>query len=557
MGPLQSEKILRSNTIFLICLVAFIPVHLIGIEQHGFWGDEAITASVSLLPLKKLIANRLEAGHFPTYFIIIKYWGKIFGTSEASLRFPSLLFMAAAFGGLWQFSRRFLSAMPVAALLFLFLFFFNPTVFRLSQEARMYGPLLCTTLFSSYYFLVYLEKGSSNSLVLNITFMMMSLALHAQGFILLAVQLLYLLLRHREKLGKYLLFLSLPLLIFLIVWQSGSSNYKVDRLPPSFNPIGFFTVLARAGMFAAGETDAFIFRIPPWSNLVVVANILFAFFLASCLHWLAQQTNKNIDHDKTVRRQAAALYYLLFLLASYFLVMVILGVLDIRAAHRVRYFITIIPYIFIIIAVGIVHLGEFLQSAWHGFEWLVYGSLHDERTWQPPWPESVKYVGSRIFGGIVLLVFAFLYSYAVSLQLHWKGPGYKEAILLLKENYRENEPVITCCMPKMQYGFIYFGAGHITKRLQLPRMKSIGRTRLRIKNITGSSDRVWFLFYRDFSGPTDPVLQAFNGAYPNYSIFLDRKYPVARLIGYEKTEIPYDPDDPLGFKRLNRQDNFR
>ena len=148
-----------------------------------------------------------------------------------------------------------------------------------------------------------------------------------------------------------------------------------------------------------------------------------------------------------------------------------------------------------------------------------------------------------------MLVFSFLYMHALHLQLNWKGPGYKEAILSLKENYREGEPVILCCMPNMRYGFNYYGADHINRRLQLPRLKSIGYTRERIKRITGNSDRVWFLFYRHFPGVTDPVLQAFTDAYPNHSKFFDRQYPVARLIGYEKTKIPYNPEDPFGLKK--------
>ncbi len=556
MGPRSSsEKILQSNTVLLICLIAFIPVHLYGINQHGFWGDEAISASVSLFPLNKLIANRLAAGHFPTYFILLKYWGNIFGTSEASLRLPSLLFMTAAFGGLWQFSRRFLSAMPAAALLFLFLFFFNPTVFRLSQEARMYGPLVCTTIFCTYYFALFLDTKSVRPLLYCIAFLMLSLSIHAQAFILLAGQLLYLLIWHRRLLIKYAGVLALPLLVFVLIWQAGSAGYKVDHLPPSFLPHAVLSVLARAGMFAAGETDAYIFRIPPWSDLIVLTNIIFLTFLASCLFGFKRQTNTSEVLDDRVQSQRKALLYLFFLLAFYFAVMAVLGVLNLRAAHRVRYFITVYPYLLIIVAIGAVHLGEFLQSLWQALRRLINGQNYANATSHLSWSQNAQYIFSRVLAGCIILIFAFLYSYALSLQLHWKGPGYKEAILQLKENYQEGEPVITCCMPNIQYGFMYYEAQHINRRLHLPRMKSVSYTRSRIKRITGNSDRVWFLFYRDMPEMTDPVLQAFNGFYSNYSIFFDRKYPVARLIGYEKTKIPYDPDDPLGFKKNKQQDN--
>ncbi len=555
MKAVQIEKVLQSNKMLLICLVAFIPVHLYGISQHGFWGDEAITASVSMFPLKKLIANRLAAGHFPTYFILVKYWGQMFGTSEASLRFPSLLFMTAAFGSLWLFSRRFLAAMPAAALLLLLLFFFNPNVFRLSQEARMYGPLVCTTIFCTYYFALFLETKDTRSLVKSIAFMMLSLSIHAQALLLLAAQLLYLLIWHRRLLIRYAGVLSLPLLVFILIWQAGSADYKVDHLPPSFLPHAVLSVLARAGMFAAGETDAYIFRTPPWSELTVLTNIIFLPFLASCLFWFKRQTGTPAAVDAQVRNQRMALAHIFFLLSFYFAVMVVLGVLDLRAAHRVRYFITVYPYILIIVAIGALYLGESLQSFWLALQRLIIGQNSTVANSSVSWIQNARYIGSRVLAGCIILVFTFLYSYALSLQLHWKGPGYKETILLLKENYKEGDPVITCCMPNIQFGFMYYGAQHITRRLHLPRMKSVSYTASRIKGITRDSDRVWFLFYRDIPELTDPVLQAFNSFYNNYEVFFDKKYPAARLIGYEKTIIPYDPDDPLGFKRLKQQEN--
>ena len=557
MGPLTSERILHSNAILLFCLAAFIPVHFFGINHHGFWGDETITASVSLMPLKELIANRLQAGHFPPYFILIKYWGEIFGTSEASLRFPSLLFMTTAFGGIWLFSRRYLAATPAAALLFLLLFFFNPTVFRLSQEARMYGPLVCTTIFSSYFFLVFLEKGDSRPLIACLTFLILSLVIHAQAFLLLAIQLLFLLLLHRRKLFKYLGGLFLPLLIFLVVWKTGSSDYNVAHLPPSFKPLAVITVLARAGMFAAGETDAYLFRTPPWSDLVFPANIIFLFFLASCLQWFFGKNRPAAEIDEKTRLQTSALSYLFFLLVLYFAVMVVLGVLDIRAAHRVRYFITAFPYIFIVVAVGAVHLPDFLERAWYALQFFSWCQTSSDAHIKTLSSGQIVFIASRIIAGSLMLVYAFLYAQALHMQLNWKGPGYKEAILQLKENYREGEPVITCCMPNMQYGFNYYGADHIQRRLHLPRRKSISYTSVRIKKITGDSDRVWFLFYRNIPEQTDPVLQSFEEAYKDYSIFFDQKYPVARLLGYEKKKIPYDPDDPLGLKHLIQREENR
>ncbi len=548
-----SIDILRSNKILLIFLVAFIPVHLIGIGDHGFWYDETITGAVSFYSVGEIIKDRLSNSHFPTYFILLKFWGDLFGKSEVSLRIPSLFFMTGAFGAFWLICRRYLALIPEAAVLALVLFFFHPTVFRLSQEARMYGPLLCLTLFSSYFFLVYLETAGKRPLIYCIAFLMAAIAMHAQAFLLLLVQLSYLLLWHRRLIAGYLAYLFIPLILFLLLWKTGSADYSVSHRPTNITPEAIKIISARAGLIAAGESDAYIFRMPPWSKLILEANTFFVLFLASSMFWffkrsLAVGTAAGIKEEEAEIHRLA-LSYLFYLLIIFYVVLIILGILNFREPHRVRYQITVFPVLVFIVAVGMVNLGAFLQKVWQSYQKFVYG-FQFSCSGKGGKAIDVPYIVSRCFAGCIVLAFAFLYLYALNIHANWRGPGYKETILLIKENYQEGDSVITSSMPRMYYGFDYFGAGDIPGRLDL-NIKEVSAlsnkfqsyppklaAEKKIRRVTGKSNRVWLLIYRDIAKNRLPVTRFFEDVNPEYAMFFSQKFSTAQLRGYERH---YDP----------------
>jgi hypothetical protein len=545
---------LRSNRVLLMFLIVFVPIHMIGIGDHGFWYDETISGIVSFYPVSELIKDRLSNSHFPTYFLLLKFWGELFGKSEVSLRIPSLLFMTGAFGAFWLICRRYFALIPEAAVLALVLFFFHPTVIKVSQEARMYGPLLCLTLFSSYFFLVYLETSGKRPLLFCIAFLMAAITIHAQALILLLVQLSYLLLRHRPLITRYLAYLSVPLILFLLLWKSGSGDYSVSHRRLNIAPEAIKIVSERAGLIAAGESDAYIFRNPPWSKLILEANVVFGLFLASCTFWLFNRSAAvgvaaEIKHEEEEKHRLA-LSYLLYQFIFFYGVLIILGILNFREPHRVRYQITVFPVLVLIVAVGALNLGAFLQAIWHSYQKVIYG-FQFSRSEKNSKEIDISYIASSCIAGIVVLAFAYLYLYALNIQVNWRGPGFKEAIILIKENYQEGDSVITCCMPKMYYGFNYFGAEDISNRLDLSiievaslsRKKQTTRKQAaekKIQRATHQSNRVWLLFYRDKYMIRKPIIDAINKIKPEHEKFFSQKFSAAQLQGYEKDDDPLD-----------------
>jgi hypothetical protein len=470
--------------------------------------------------------------------------------------------MTGAFGAFWLICRRYFTLIPEAAFLALVLFFFHPTVFRLSQEARMYGPLLCLTLFSSYFFLVYLETAGKRPLLFCIAFLMAAITIHAQALILLLVQLSYLLLWHRRFIVRYLAYLSVPLILFLLLWKSGSADYSAGTRPANITPEAIRIVSARAGLIAAGESDAFIFRIPPWSRLILEANTFFLLFLASSVFWFFKRSvavgaAAGIkDEDAEIHR--LALSYLFYLFIIFYVLLIILGILNFREPHRVRYQITIFPVLIFIVAVGVVNLGAFLEKVWQNYQKIVYGR---QFAYQKKGGNAIDitYIFSRCFAGGIVLAFACLYLYALNIHANWRGPGYKETILLLKENYQEGDSVITCCMPNMYYGFDYFSAGDISGRLDLKRVDGgiLSKKFLsyppklaiekKIRLATKNSKRVWLLFYRDIDLYRLSVIRSFGDINQEHTMFFNQKFSTAQLRGYEKHY------DPLGRKKSDRK----
>ncbi|MBN1867924.1 glycosyltransferase family 39 protein [Candidatus Sumerlaeota bacterium] len=84
------------------------------------WTDEFTTLEVSRLGWEAIASNRLAAGHFPTCFWGMRAWSAVFGDSQWSLRFPSLLLNLGSILVLALFVRRGAGERPAlwAALLY-------------------------------------------------------------------------------------------------------------------------------------------------------------------------------------------------------------------------------------------------------------------------------------------------------------------------------------------------------------------------------------------------------------------------------------------------------
>lgn len=126
--------------IVLILLFGFI-LRLINLNQ-SLWLDEAITALAVKNSTFIQLVTKFSPGDFhpPLYYLFLKLWSNIFGYSEISLRFPSVIFGVLTIYIVYLIGRKISNAkIGLIAAVFIAV---NPLAVYYSQEARMYSTAM-------------------------------------------------------------------------------------------------------------------------------------------------------------------------------------------------------------------------------------------------------------------------------------------------------------------------------------------------------------------------------------------------------------------------------
>ncbi len=125
--------------------------------------DEDCTRQVAHYDLAGIMENSLEDIHPPLYSCIMHIWVSIFGESEASLRFPSVIFGVFAIWWIYLLGRILFN--ESAGLLAAAIMALNTFHVAYSQEARSYSLMAFLSLVSMYFFVKILreEKNTMQS----------------------------------------------------------------------------------------------------------------------------------------------------------------------------------------------------------------------------------------------------------------------------------------------------------------------------------------------------------------------------------------------------------
>ena len=139
----MSKKI----NVFLVLIIALATVlRIYQLSTESLFVDEAIVFWKSQGSVTDMVKFWFSGGHFPTYYIMMHYWVKIFGTSEAAVRFPSVIFGVLSIGLVFLLARRlFDEKIALVASFFLAL---NTISIYYSQCARPYSISTCFTILS-------------------------------------------------------------------------------------------------------------------------------------------------------------------------------------------------------------------------------------------------------------------------------------------------------------------------------------------------------------------------------------------------------------------------
>jgi mannosyltransferase len=133
LSQLPNWAIASSVLLVLVAVSAYVRTRAL---SGQFWIDEAITTGISTHPLSAIPGILRHDGNPPLYYLMLHFWMRAFGTSEAATHSLSLLFglltiPVAMWSGWSLFGRR-------AGLIAAVLFASNAWLTQYAEETRMY-----------------------------------------------------------------------------------------------------------------------------------------------------------------------------------------------------------------------------------------------------------------------------------------------------------------------------------------------------------------------------------------------------------------------------------
>src|SRR3989344_1347451 len=159
----------KKLAVFLLTAIILLGLllRLYDLDKESIWVDEAYSLHYALLPSpNEVMAGTVETeGAPPGYYLFLHYWIKVFGSSEFSVRFPSLLAGAISIAIIFKIGEVLYDRRTglIAALLF------STSMLQIlfSQEARLYSIYGCLTLCTLYFFIIIYKKSQQHSQISN------------------------------------------------------------------------------------------------------------------------------------------------------------------------------------------------------------------------------------------------------------------------------------------------------------------------------------------------------------------------------------------------------
>ncbi len=183
-----------------LSLLTFILVVVLGIgfflrlynlDKESLWRDEGGSVTAANLKPTKIIKHMMvtKDKHPPLYYLLLHYWIRLFGISEFSIRFLSLIFGILTIFMLYKVADLlFDKGTGILSALLLTLSVFH---IKYSQEARMYTMLSFFSALSIYFFIKLLRNKKPANLICYILTTIILMYTHYYGFFIIAAQNIY------------------------------------------------------------------------------------------------------------------------------------------------------------------------------------------------------------------------------------------------------------------------------------------------------------------------------------------------------------------------------
>ena len=202
------------------------------ISHNSLAGDEPFSVYHAQMDVLSIIHELSLGNNPPFYEIILHFWIQIFGISELSVRFLSLIFSTVTALFIYKIGHKHLNKR--IAVFSTLLFIFSNYHIGFAHEARVYALFAMLTSISMYYYLNVINKNhEKQDLIILFSSNLLLIYSHYFGFFVLLIQLLYVLINKeiRTKYCKQIMFFSagiialyLPNIQIIITRFLASSN---------------------------------------------------------------------------------------------------------------------------------------------------------------------------------------------------------------------------------------------------------------------------------------------------------------------------------------------
>lgn len=224
--------------------------------------------------------TRSDIGNSPFYYLLLHFWMEVFGLSDFSARFFSVIFSVLIIGLIYLFGRRFFdinTALIASAIVAI-----EPFFVAYSHQARNYSLTFFLTLLATYFFLQIIENGKKNMVLVYIGYILaagLSLLSHFLTISVLIAHALYALFFLRTVKGWLKMAISAVFALSGVAWWlilGGGQytlytlNYQADlykrmaETMPYNNPFGIILPATFANVFNKS--------LPIFSDLVIFTN---------------------------------------------------------------------------------------------------------------------------------------------------------------------------------------------------------------------------------------------------------------------------------------------
>lgn len=152
------QRRLTQALLIALCLL-YVAVRAYHLSYFGLWHDEVFTVNVCTLPWAQMLrAVVADVVHPPLFYVVMKVWIEIGGSSVLWMRFLPFLFSVLMLIPLLNLCRE-LQFPRFAVLLVVALVTFNEPLIHYAQELRMYSLLVLLSVCSLWLFVRFLHTG--------------------------------------------------------------------------------------------------------------------------------------------------------------------------------------------------------------------------------------------------------------------------------------------------------------------------------------------------------------------------------------------------------------